>query len=65
MRKHWNECTAICEAAGLRVIGLDTKRRHLRVTCAEGYLTFPSTPSDTRWRHNMASVARRLARGDL
>jgi len=65
MRKHFRDCVGICEAAGLTVVEVDPSRRHLRIRCAEGNLTFPSTPGDTRWRQNMRSVVRRMARGVL
>ena len=62
MRKHNRDCIGICIAAGLTVTGSENQRRHFRVNCEEGPLTFPSTPSDHRWRKNMRSEARRLAK---
>lgn len=62
MHKHRRECVGICTAAGLTVLEVDCSRRHLLIRCAEGNVTFPSTPSDARWRQNMTSVARRKAR---
>lgn len=62
MHKHIRECRAICETAGLGVLGIDTHRRHLVVRCVEGSIVMPSTPSDHRWRLNARGFARRLAR---
>lgn len=62
MSKHTRECRAICEAAGLTVLGIDMRRRHPVVRCVEGSVVMPSTPSDHRWRLNARCVARRLAR---
>ena len=63
MHKHVRDCVAICIGEGLSVRHVDKRRRHLLVECVEGALTFPKTPSDFRWRDNMRSVARRMARG--
>lgn len=63
MNKHMRECRAICEDAGLSVLGIDTRRRHLTIRCVEGAVVMPSTPGDHRWRLNARGVARRLARG--
>ena len=63
MRKHHRDCRAICEDAGLTVLGIDPRRRHLVVLCDEGPLFMPCTPSDRRWRLNARAQARRLADG--
>jgi len=61
MRKHRHDCLNLCMDAGLTVLGVDVRGRHLKVRCVEGFLTFPCTPSDRRWRLNMRAQARRLA----
>ncbi len=61
MRKHIRECQSICEAAGLTIVSVDSRRRHLHVYCAEGDVVFPKTPSDFLWRHNALNSARRVA----
>jgi|LauGreDrversion2_2_1035103.scaffolds.fasta_scaffold285868_2 hypothetical protein len=63
MHKHLRDCRQICTSSGLTVIGLRHRGKHLSVLCAEGEIIMPSTPSDSRWRHNAAAFARRVARG--
>lgn len=60
MRKHYQDCISICEAAGLTVSELKRGKKHIKVICAEGFLVMPSTPSDRRWQKNASSVARRM-----
>lgn len=62
MHKHIRDCRALCEDVGLTVIGVDTRRRHLVIQCAEGSVVMPSTPGDRRWRLNARGVARRVLR---
>lgn len=63
MNKHRRDCISICQDAGLTVLGMEPRRRHLAVRCVEGLVVMPTTPSDHRWRSNARSVARRMARG--
>ena len=65
MNKHFRDCIAICNGAGLSVLHVDGHHKHLHIECSEGRLVFPKTPSDVRWRYNMRSVARRMASGCL
>ncbi len=62
MNKHKRDCKRICYEAGLHPIRIEHRRKHLAVICEEGMLICPSTPSDRRFRHNLASFARRMAR---
>jgi len=59
MRKHIKECRNICNNAGLSVLGIEFRGKHLAVRCTEGRIFMPCTPSDYRWRHNAKSLARR------
>jgi predicted RNase H-like nuclease len=61
-RKHERECIDICQDVGLTVLTVERRKRHMAVHCEEGFLVFPSTPSDHRWRLNMRATARRLGR---
>ena len=63
MSKHLRECIALCASAGLTVLGVEDRGRHLAVNCVEGRLVMPCTPSDWRWRRNARALARRMARG--
>jgi hypothetical protein len=60
MSKHKRECIELCRAEGLTVIGSRNRGKHWAVTCAEGEIIFPSTPSDRRWRYNARAFVRRL-----
>lgn len=62
MSKHKRECLRLCEQAGLEVEFVEHRSRHLAIHTVKGFLIFPCTPSDQRWRANMRSEARRLAK---
>jgi hypothetical protein len=62
MRKHKQELLSVCRDAGLNPISVSHRGKHLCVECEEGRLFCPSTPSDRRYRHNLRSVARGMAR---
>ncbi len=62
MNKHERDCLSICREAGLHPTRIEHRSKHLAVICEEGMRICPSTPSDRRFRHNLASVARRMAR---
>ena len=61
MRKHKKECLSICTGAGLAVLGLEHRGKHIRVNTEQGFITMPSTPSDRRWRYNAKSIAKKMA----
>jgi hypothetical protein len=61
MCKHRRDCISLCREAGLTVIRVENRGRHLGIRCAEGLIILPSTPSDRRWRYNAIAVARRIA----
>jgi hypothetical protein len=62
MSKHRRDCVHICEEVGLDVARVEYRSRHLAVHTTKGFLIFPGTPSNHRWRANMRAQARRLAR---
>lgn len=62
MNKHTRECVDICHDAGLTVLGIERRKRHMAVLCEEGFLICPGTPSDHRWRMNLRTTARKLGR---
>ena len=62
MNKHKRHCVRICRKAGLHPICTQQRGKHWAVICEEGMVICPSTPSDRRFRHNLASSARRMAR---
>lgn len=62
MTKHSRECIKVCTEAGLSVERMEHGSRHIHMHTSKGMLVFPSTPSDQKWKVNMRSVARRLAR---
>lgn len=61
MSKHERECVGICKAAGLTVLTMSARGKHLKIICRQGTVICPCTPSDQRWSKNMRSLARRLA----
>jgi len=61
MRKHFNNCISICEAAGLTVEQIKRSKKHVKVICQEGFVIMPSTPSDRRWQMNALSAAKKVA----
>ena len=61
MRKHFNTCISICEAAGLTVEQIKKSKKHVKVICQEGFVIMPSTPSDRRWQMNAISAAKKVA----
>jgi hypothetical protein len=63
MSKHRRDCVALCIDAGLNVLGVDDRGRHLTILCTEGRVVMPYTPGDWRWRRNARAQARRMARG--
>ena len=60
MRKHIKECRNICNNAGLSVLDVEFRGKHLAIICSEGRVFMPCTPSDFRWRYKAKSVAQRL-----
>ena len=62
MSKHERECVNICRGAGLIVLAISMRGKHLKIVCRQGMVVCPCTPSDQRWIKNMRSVARRLAK---
>jgi hypothetical protein len=62
MSKHERNCVEICRGAGLLVLSISTRGKHLKIMCRQGMVVCPCTPSGQRWTKNMRSVARRLAK---
>jgi len=61
--KYKRECRRLCEQAGLDVAYIEHRGGgHLAMHTEKGFLIFPGTPGDRRWRLNMRAHARRLAR---
>ncbi len=58
--KHRRDCIALCTEAGLNVLGIENRGRHIAVVCLEGSIFMPCTPSDHRWRLNARAFARRM-----
>ena len=63
MTRHERDCLRLCDEEGLTELRLAHRGRHLAVVHAAGTVFFPCTPSDRRWRRNMRSLVRRVARG--
>ena len=63
MRKHLNHCKGICSNAGLNVLRVEHRRKHVGIVCEEGTVIMPSTPGDRRWHRNARSFARKMAGG--
>ena len=61
MRKHIKDCQRICEAAGLSVLDVEFRGKHMAIICSEGRVFMPNTPGDFRWRYKARSFARRMA----
>ena len=64
MTKHVRECRKVCEGAGLTVLEMRHGKNHLKIVCAQGFITCGCTPSDIRWIKELRAMARRLARND-
>lgn len=62
MNRHRRDCIGLCDEAGLEVLRVEHRGRHMAIHTPKGMLTFACTPSDRRWRLNMRSCVRRLAK---
>jgi hypothetical protein len=65
MTKHVRFCVSVCRDVGLTPRGIEWRGKHFAVSCEEGLLFCPCTPSDRRFHHNLRSSARRLLRRGL
>jgi hypothetical protein len=62
MNKHIRDCLNCCQEAGLEVIEVEHRGKHISLHTERGQLFAPCTPSDRRWRNNMKAQAKRMVR---
>lgn len=64
MKKHVRNCRSICQSAGLTILSINSRRKHLHIITSGGLIVAPKTPSCTRWQLHLRAVARRAAAND-